>query len=353
MNRGTTRRSRLLVVTGSAIVIALGSVAACVTNLSYRYDPNAEGGTSNDGGRRDSGPSGSCTRVLLIGGNKPDGGAPIGVAFYGALSTGQVHWTVAPMLPYASAGGGALLVGDRVVIAGGSPHRTKHTAFAASTWRPAQTLPSRGGTGCTMGSLRPGEVHLLCGNDDDPDGGFPSAFYGPDNGNDVLWTDVTTTSNQPQPGGVSVPIGDQWLVVAPGTGVAQLGKPRTDPRTIDWTTATSRPGLPAGACAVSVENRAYFIGGDGSASVELAVLAGGTLTWSSDALPLPEMRAGAACLYAQGRIWVFGGADNPGRSTDSVYSARVTASGIDPEGWVLAKERLQNPVFAAQVACVP
>ena len=353
MSRSTKRRSRLLVLTGGASVIALASLAACVTNLSYRYDPNAEGGTSEGGGadapRNDSGPSGSCRRILLVGGNAPEGGPPKKSAFYGAISGTQVHWTIAPPLPYASAGGGGLLVGDRVVLAGGTDHFDQYTAFRGKAWGPAQTLPGKG-AGCTMGSLRPQQIHLLCGNDDDPDGGYQSAFYGADDGNDVVWTNAKP-SEQLQLGSLAVPIADRWLVVSPG-GAAHLGTPQVDAQKIDWVAATNRPGLPVGGCAVAVDDRAYFIGGDNAATVEVAVLTGDTLSWAPPAKPLPENRAGAACLYAGGRIWVFGGARTGKDFTDSVYSARVTETGLEAE-WTLADERIPNLVFGATVACLP
>lgn len=360
MKRIPKRRSRQLVTAGGAIAGALTSllsVGACVTNLSYRYvDPN-EGGVTEAGGtdgRRDDGesPTRSCSRMLLVGGNVLPSKAPTGISFYGAVAGTNVRWTVAPALPYASATHGSLLVGDHVVVAGGLSDYDRFTTFAGSAWRPLQKLPGKG-AGCFLVSLTPSDLYLLCSNDGDADGGLQSAFYGKDNGNTVSWVDAKP-SEKLQPGSTAVAVGGRLLVVGPDLS-AQLGTPTPgDPRSIDWKQASNRPVAGNAGCAVAVDDRAYFIGGDQTPVVLLARVSGDTLTWPSTAIqPLPQALSSPACLYANGRIWVAGGALSSDTYVDTMYSARVTADGIDEAGWVLSDAPLQNPVVGASLACLP
>ncbi len=328
----------------------LASGISCVTRLSYTAD-----GGGPDAGDAIADATAPCRRLVVIGGNAPDGGPPTRTVWFGDIDGTEIAWKEAPFsAPYDTAGAGALLVDGIVVTAGGFGAYDRYAAIDDDRLSNGY-LPGPGAA-CTLGRVVPPFIHLLCshnGKGGGDGGGFESAFVSPATPAQLSWQ-PTTASTVLQPGATSVPLAGGWLAVDK-EGQAELGTPRAeDPRTITWKRTTPRPGPESvSPCAVGTGARAFFLGGYTSRAVVAAhLVASGDVVWTNSGLQeLPLPVAESACISAGDRIWLIGGETSTNVFSDAVYSARRDGEVLGP--WVPTTRPFPRAVRAAAVACLP
>ncbi|MBS2015185.1 MAG: hypothetical protein JST00_20005 [Deltaproteobacteria bacterium] len=340
------------------------ALASCTTTLSYvREDAGKDGATDGststpEGGGGDAGPgAGACGRFLLIGGTSAGGQALQNVAI-GTISDTKVTWDDGPPLATATSRASALGVDGRVLTAGGTSVSTEAAIFDGQKWSSAGFLP-KPGAGCAAGEIQ-GSVFVVC--TEDGSSGAGTTFRGqPFGASPGAWSVVSSAPPAfLTAGAVAVAVGRRFLLVGKG-GQAALGTPETNNAMV-WNELKENvsPGRNY-ACAAFGNGHVYLVGGITDRSVSIGTVTEDAVIWEPPGgpfdLPLPPGLglARAACIVANGRLWVLGGETTTGdageTAVDTMYSAPINGKTLGR--WDKSSGPLPRPVANAAVACLP
>ena len=239
--------------------------------------------------------------VWVIGGFEPRGSAVIGAASARVLhlNPAQTAWVEGPGLHHARGAGGAAVVGNKIVVAGGrtagtSPAEVIPTEiFDGTSWHDAAGIPV------------PGD-HLAAASD----------------------------------GTYLYAVGGRQLEVTSNTAAVQ----RFDPAADRWVQLPAAPGKVSDAGAAIVGGRLIVAGGESIGTVFSTVWAYDLASSAWAILPnLPVPRHGLAVAAIGGTLYAIDGASQPGHnaSTPTLQTLTVPTGPAQPPGsWHLGTDSL-------------